>query len=334
MGIAYTLSTVSDGQYGGWIAPNGTVNGMIGEVMRSEADFAIGDITVLTNRARFVDFTLPFMEYGLAALIRRDILERYGNHIRTFKDLSEQTTIRYGVKKHGANLPLFHDSPTVAKMYSYMDTHPSVFVDGEREGLQRVKHERYAFISESPFVEYIVQRDCDLVAIDDRRRNFQFEYAIVVAKNSPLKNRFNRAIRQLRNDGKLRELKERYWLYPGRNCPNDIDYNPNMDKSKPEIRFTDHTNQMKPNNNNDDNSSGRLRHHQYGGGGHRIQPHDRVDEDDVELIKPRPDRTRTRRPIKNIHSRNFAHTNFIFTTNISKIFLSIIMTRILIVNFY
>ena len=69
-----------------------------------------------------------------------------------------------------------------------------------------------------------------------------------------------------------------------------------------------------------------------GGGGHRIQPHDRVDEDDVELIKPRPDRTRTRRPIKNIHSQNFAHTNFIFTTNISKIFLSIIMTRILIVN--
>ncbi|OTF69206.1 glutamate receptor, ionotropic kainate 2-like protein, partial [Euroglyphus maynei] len=170
-------------------------------------------------------------------------------------------------------------------MYSYMDTHPSVFVDGEREGLQRVKQERYAFITESPFVEYIVQRECDLVAIDDRRRNFQFEYAIALPKNSPLKGRFNRAIRQLRNDGRIQELKQRYWHYPGRNCPDDIDYNPNIDKSTTKIRFNEHTNHMRPND-DDDKSSGRLRHN--------IIPHEHVNEDDVELIKPRPDRTRTR----------------------------------------
>ena len=34
MGIAYTLKPVDDGQYGGWISHNGSINGMIGEVMR------------------------------------------------------------------------------------------------------------------------------------------------------------------------------------------------------------------------------------------------------------------------------------------------------------
>ena len=34
MGMAYTLKPVADGQYGGWVNNNGTVNGMIGEVMR------------------------------------------------------------------------------------------------------------------------------------------------------------------------------------------------------------------------------------------------------------------------------------------------------------
>lgn len=34
MGVAYTLKVVGDGQYGGWVSQNGSINGMIGEVMR------------------------------------------------------------------------------------------------------------------------------------------------------------------------------------------------------------------------------------------------------------------------------------------------------------
>lgn len=209
MGMAYTLSPVADGQYGGWLPANGTVNGMVGEVMRGDADFAIGDLTVLTTRARFVDFTTSFLEFGLAALVRKDALQ--GSNIRNFKDLSEQTAIAYGVKRFGANLPLFHDSPTVAKMYSFMDTHPSVFVADEKEGVEKVKRDRYAFIAESTFVEYIVQRDCSLAAIDDRRKHFQFEYAIAVKAGSPLKARFSKALWKLKKSGRIQELKEKYW---------------------------------------------------------------------------------------------------------------------------
>src|SRR5690625_5958899 len=86
-----------------------------------------------------------------------------------------------------------------------MDTQPSAFVADEKSGVQRVKTDRYAFIAESPFVEYIVQRDCDLVAIDDRRKHFQSEYAIAIPKGSPLKARFSKAIYRLQRLGKRSE---------------------------------------------------------------------------------------------------------------------------------
>ncbi|UXI20877.1 hypothetical protein NH340_JMT06820 [Sarcoptes scabiei] len=303
-GIAYTLSVVPDGKYGGWVSPNGSIDGMIGQIYRKEADFAIGDLTVLSNRARFVDFTIPFLEFGMAALIRREILDRFGPEIQSFKELSEQTAIKYGVKRSGANLPLFHDSPVVAKMYSFMDTHPSVFVDGERDGLHRVKTERYAFIAESTFIEYVVERDCDLVAIDDRRKNFQFSYAIAVAKGSPLKDRFSKAIHLLKSNGSIAELRNKYWIYSQRNCPGDPNFRPSANITLPHIEFRDHSSRS--------NSEYNRYLNQY-----RSPPHDSVSDEDVELIKPRPDRRPiSRRPMnrRNSASRNRQYYNFILFT--------------------
>lgn len=236
-------------------------------------------------------------------MVRREILDRYGNHIRTFKDLSEQTAIPYGVKKHGSNLPLFHDSPVVAKMYSFMDTHPSVFVEGEREGLHRVKTERYAFITESPFVEYVVQRDCDLVAIDDRRKHFEFEYAIAVPKGSPLKDRFSDAIRKLQNEGQLRALKEKYWFNSHRNCPDSLNFNSSREITSGIKFFADKEKLMKPSIN--PNQRGETQSSdQYRQPG-RFKPLENIDDEDVELIRPRPDHNRRNgRPIRPINRRN------------------------------
>lgn len=225
------------------------------------------------------------MDYGLSALVRRDVLQ--GHNIRNFKDLSEQTSISYGVKKHGANLPLFHDSPVVAKMYSYIDTHPSVFVEGEREGLLKVKREKYAFITESTFAEYVVQRDCDLLAIDDRRKHFQFEYAIAVAKNSPLKDRFSKAIRQLRQSGRIKELKQKYWTPPGGSRCNG------QNSDSVGVTFADRDRLRESGSSSDHPSRRPNINDQYRG------PHDEVDENEIELIRPRDNRNRRRKRVRN-----------------------------------
>lgn len=261
-----------------------------------EADFAIGDITVLTTRDRFVDFSLAFMEFGLSAVLRKEVLESSKYPLKSFKDLSEQTDIAYGVKKYGANLPLFPNDPVIAKMYSYMDTHPSAFVTGEREGLEKVKSERYAFIVESPFVEYVVQRDCTLAAIDDRRKHFQFEYAIAVRKGSPLRKRFSKAISQLRSRGRLRELREKYWRSFKCNPLDDSTRREveNISPDKPneedeEINFADKDKLQEETNRG--NKDALVKSDDY-----RRKPHDVVDEDDIELIKPKQDNKK--RPIQ------------------------------------
>lgn len=273
-----------------------------------DADFAIGDLTVLTTRDRFVDFSIPFLEYGLSALVRKDQIA--GSSIRNFKDLSEQTSLAYGVKKIGANLPLFHNSPVVARMYSYMDTHPSVFVDGEREGVEKVKRERYAFIGESPFVEYVVNRDCTLAAIDDRRKHFQFEYAVAVAKGSPLKARFSRAIRTLRKSGRLGELKDKYWksdkctaVTAGDSVLVKADRSKGGADSSGTVNFASDDKDAKKDKSDriQSEDDSKVKNGQQSGtvrqaGNYRF-PHDEVSDEEVEFLKPRPERENRRRPV-------------------------------------
>lgn len=260
-------------------------------------DFAIGDITSTTIRARYVDITQPFMDFGLAALVRREVLDSLGYTIKSFKDLSEQTELRYGVKRTGANLPLFHDSAVVKRMYSFMDTHPSVFVSGEREGLAKVRNEKYAFIVESPFAEYVVQRDCALLAIDDRRKNFQFEYAILLPKGSPWKSQIDRALIKLKRRGVLRALKNKYWRTTqcahteaesiGEATSNEEEEGETINFSARSTLKSDRTKDAlaRPSD-------------QY------RKPHEVVDENDFEYIKPRGDDGRRRKKPERPRKRN------------------------------
>jgi len=66
----YTFQLVKDRAYGVKNA-KGEWNGMIGEVMRGEADMAVADLTITSKREEAVDFTLPFMNTGISILFRK-----------------------------------------------------------------------------------------------------------------------------------------------------------------------------------------------------------------------------------------------------------------------
>ncbi|CAG2174718.1 unnamed protein product, partial [Oppiella nova] len=205
--MAYTLQLSPEDKIGGWNR-NGTIDGLIGQVYRNETDFAIADITVLNSRQRFVDFSHPFMRWGLSGLVRKDI----SHNISSFEDLSQQTALDFGVKKFGANLPLIHSSDVISKMYNYWDNSPNSYVFGtDEEGVKRVKASDYVFITEHPFNEYVVNRDCDLTVIPDKDRHFEFEYAIAMRKDLLFKNVISNAIKHLETIGKLAKLKDKYW---------------------------------------------------------------------------------------------------------------------------
>ena len=57
---------VKDGRYGSVNPDTDEWNGMIGELIRGDADVAIAPLTVTLNRERVVSFTKPFMLTELA----------------------------------------------------------------------------------------------------------------------------------------------------------------------------------------------------------------------------------------------------------------------------
>lgn len=56
--------------------------------------------------------------------------------------------------------------PTYQRMWSFMKTAtPSVFVAGNKEGEGRVLNGDYAYFAESSTIEYMVERNCDLMQV-------------------------------------------------------------------------------------------------------------------------------------------------------------------------
>ena len=79
------------------------------------------------------------------------------------------------------------------------------------EGVQRVKAFPFALITETSFAEYITGYNCDLTYIVDENNIFSHQYAMAVQKNSVYLDKFNTAIRQLKANGKIDRLRNRYW---------------------------------------------------------------------------------------------------------------------------
>ncbi|XP_038055631.1 glutamate receptor 4-like [Patiria miniata] len=65
----YKIQLVRDNTYG--IPVNGTWNGMVGELVRGEADIAVAPLTIISDRERVIDFTKPFMSLGISIMIKK-----------------------------------------------------------------------------------------------------------------------------------------------------------------------------------------------------------------------------------------------------------------------
>ena len=57
------------------IEPNGEWNGIIGELVRHEADLAIAGLTISLVRERAVEFSKPFMNLGISIMVYKPTQE-------------------------------------------------------------------------------------------------------------------------------------------------------------------------------------------------------------------------------------------------------------------
>ncbi|XP_063289648.1 glutamate receptor ionotropic, delta-1 isoform X2 [Pelobates fuscus] len=70
LGFKYEIYQVPDGKYGHQL-PNGSWNGMIGELINKRADLAVSAITITPERESVVDFSKRYLDYSVGILIKK-----------------------------------------------------------------------------------------------------------------------------------------------------------------------------------------------------------------------------------------------------------------------
>ncbi|KAH8406899.1 hypothetical protein KR222_010529 [Zaprionus bogoriensis] len=79
LGLDYELRLVKDGNYGSENhAVDGGWDGMVGELVRKEADIAIAAMTITAERERVIDFSKPFMSLGISIMIKKPVKQTPG----------------------------------------------------------------------------------------------------------------------------------------------------------------------------------------------------------------------------------------------------------------
>ncbi|NP_001191540.1 glutamate receptor subunit protein GluR2 precursor [Aplysia californica] len=101
----YAIKLVNDTTYGTRL-DDGSWNGMIGELISSEADIAIASLTITEVRERVVDFSKPFMDLGTSIMIKKPDKEKGG--VFSFKNpLSDGVWISIICGFFGVSVVLF-----------------------------------------------------------------------------------------------------------------------------------------------------------------------------------------------------------------------------------
>ncbi|NWS30163.1 GLRK protein, partial [Polioptila caerulea] len=86
----YRVKVVGDGQYGA-VAAGGNWTGMIGEILRREADIAVAPLTVTSAREEVVSFTTPFLQTGIGILLRKDTVSQDMSFFHFLSPFSKET---------------------------------------------------------------------------------------------------------------------------------------------------------------------------------------------------------------------------------------------------
>uniref|UniRef100_A0A914ZLG1 Uncharacterized protein n=1 Tax=Parascaris univalens TaxID=6257 RepID=A0A914ZLG1_PARUN len=152
--------------------------------------------------------------------------ERLRQPLTNAEDLLRQSQIKYGILSGGSTQRFFENTtnPIYRRMWNIMkqQSSPSVFVSTYAEGIERVRKSdgKYAFLLEECSNDYANSRfPCDTRKIGTKLNDVGYHIAIS-RKSSWLREIFNKAIMEMKLDGEMREIEEK-WLHKRNECRND-----------------------------------------------------------------------------------------------------------------
>ncbi|CAG2168217.1 unnamed protein product, partial [Oppiella nova] len=134
--------------------------------------------------------------------------------ISSFDDLAKQNIIEYGLLRNSSTEAYFRDSSLTlnSRMWTRMREMNDVFVDSYSEGVRKVRESdgKYVFLMESPANDYINDRQpCNTYKVG---KNLNVvEYGIALPRGSPLRDKVNLAIMDLKGKGVVAVLENKWW---------------------------------------------------------------------------------------------------------------------------
>ncbi|XP_031639839.1 glutamate receptor ionotropic, kainate 2-like, partial [Contarinia nasturtii] len=139
----------------------------VGSIMQQGCDILPKGVPTRLAAAVWWFFALIVISSYTANLAAFLTKERMEESISGVEDLSVQNKIRYGLQRGGSTEAFFKNSnfSMYQKMWSVMEkADPSVFVNNNEEGVERVKrgNRNYAFFMESAPIKYEIHRECNL----------------------------------------------------------------------------------------------------------------------------------------------------------------------------
>lgn len=143
-------------------------------------------------------------------------LSRMTPAISNVEDLVKQTAIQYGCKRSGSTHEFFKNSnhTIYQRMYNTMEMNPEVYINDIYDAIERIRKGGYAYLAESSTIEYLVQRNCDLIQVGFWLDNKG--YGIATPTDSPYRTPISNAIVVLQDKGILYSLKKKWWEEKGR----------------------------------------------------------------------------------------------------------------------
>jgi len=212
LGFTFTIAPAKDGKYGK--EQGGQWSGMMGEVLRGEADMALADLTITATREAAVDFSHPFMYAGLGLLAHR------GATFNSLQEVADDDTISIGSFCCGSTAAAFRNAslPLYQRIWAKMQQ-PGVMANSNDEGTDKVLAGggKYVYIMESPQLQYKQARNCQLKRVGDLF--LKRSYGIAVAPGSPYRELLSREILKMQESGAMEEITNKWLGLEGATCP-------------------------------------------------------------------------------------------------------------------
>ncbi|XP_074604741.1 glutamate receptor 1-like isoform X2 [Brevipalpus obovatus] len=186
----------------------------LGAVVRQSCDVSPRSISGRIVGGVWWFFTLIIISSYTANLAAFLTVERMVTPINSAEDLSRQTDVEYGLLRDSSTQEFFKRSniDVYKRMWDYMRQRTHLLVDSYKQGIQRVRDSKgkYAFLIESTQNDYTNERQpCDTMKIG--RHIDSKGYGVGTPLNSPLRVRLNLEILNLKENGILQKLENKWW---------------------------------------------------------------------------------------------------------------------------